>query len=94
MAPDSRCFYTESPPSIGGVDRCPDGPLPAPEPEFLTVEEAAAGLRVNRKTLLSAIRRQEIPGVQRIGRTIRLHWPTVLSFFTTGQGRGPARGRR
>jgi excisionase family DNA binding protein len=40
--------------------------------EFLTVDEAAELLRVNRKSLYQAIERGEIPGVIRIGRTIRI----------------------
>lgn len=40
---------------------------PAPElPEGLTVDELAALLRLNRKTLYDAIRRGEIPGVRSV----------------------------
>lgn len=44
----------------------------SPEPEFLTVDEAADLLRINRKTLYEAIQRGEVPGVLRIRRTIRI----------------------
>lgn len=39
---------------------------------LLTVDEAAAMLRVNRKTLYEAIRLGEVPGVVHVGRTIRI----------------------
>lgn len=39
---------------------------------LLTVDEAAQMLRVNRKTLYEAIRLNEIPGVVRIGKAIRI----------------------
>jgi excisionase family DNA binding protein len=42
------------------------------EPEMLTVDEAAALLRVNRKTVYEAIRRKQLPGVIHLGRTIRV----------------------
>lgn len=40
--------------------------------EFLSVDEAAALLRVNRKSLYQAIDRGEMPGVIKLGRTIRI----------------------
>lgn len=43
-----------------------------PEPEFLTVDEAAALLRLNRKTLYESIRLGQVPGVVRVGRAIRI----------------------
>ncbi len=58
----------------------------------LTVDEAAALLRVNRKTLYEAIRLNQVPGVLRIGRSIRLSRPALLQWF---QGNGsPALGGR
>jgi excisionase family DNA binding protein len=48
------------------------GANPAQSIEFLTVDEAAEMLRVNRKSLYQAIERGEIPGVVRIGRTLRI----------------------
>ncbi|MFY1824945.1 helix-turn-helix domain-containing protein [Myxococcus fulvus] len=63
-------------------------------PEFLTVDEAAALLRVNRKTLYEAIRLGQVPGVVRVGKALRiLHAALVES--TTGKGCDSAlRGRR
>ena len=40
--------------------------------EVLTVDEVAALLRVDRKTLYEAVRRREVPGVVRVGRAIRI----------------------
>jgi excisionase family DNA binding protein len=47
-------------------------------PEFLTVEEAAELLRVNRKTLYEAIRLEQVPGVARIGKALRLRRAALL----------------
>ena len=40
--------------------------------EYLTVDEAARLLRVNRKTLYDAVRDGQVPGVIRMGRSIRI----------------------
>ncbi len=55
-------------------------------PSLLTVNEAAAFLRVNRKTLYQAILAGEIPGVVRLGRAIRLGRDAVLDWIS-GTGR-------
>ena len=47
-------------------------------PAFLTVEEAAEILRVNRKTLYEAIRLEQVPGVARIGKTLRIRRAALL----------------
>jgi excisionase family DNA binding protein len=57
----------------------------------LTVDEAAALLRVNRKTLYEAVRLGSIPGVIRIGRNIRISRSTLLGWVHQGNG-GPALG--
>ncbi len=59
-------------------------------PDVLTVEEAAALLRVNRKTLYEAVRLGSIPGVIRIGRSIRIS-RSILLGWVEGNG-GPALG--
>jgi excisionase family DNA binding protein len=59
------------------------------DPAVLTVDETAALLRVNRKTVYELIARGEIPGVRRLGRVVRIHRPTVLSWLAEGQGRAP-----
>ncbi|WP_140874501.1 helix-turn-helix domain-containing protein [Myxococcus xanthus] len=57
-------------------------------PDFLTVEEAAALLRVNRKTLYASIRLGQMPGVVRIGKSLRVHRDALIGS-PLGQG-GPA----
>ena len=41
-------------------------------PEFLTIDEGAQLLRLNRNTLYEAIRLGQVPGVLRVGRLLRL----------------------
>lgn len=53
--------------------------------EFISVTEAAAYLRVNRKTVYAAVRRGEFPGAQKVLGAIRIHRPTVLAWFATGE---------
>lgn len=54
--------------------------------DVLTVDELASLLRLERKTVYSAIQRGEIPGVQRIGRAIRISRSAVLQWLHKGQG--------
>ncbi len=65
---------------------------PASLPEVLTVEEAAAFLRVNRKTLYEAVRLGSVPGVIRLGRVIRISKSALISWVQ-GNG-GPALGEK
>jgi excisionase family DNA binding protein len=51
------------------------------EREVLTVDEAARVLRVSRFTLYAEIKRGRIPGVVRIGRTIRLSRGALSAWF-------------
>lgn len=62
-------------------------------PEVLTVDETASMLRVDRKTVYAMIRDRQLPGVQRLGRTIRIHRPTVVAWLASGQERS-SRARR
>jgi len=55
-------------------------------PTFLTVEELAALLRVNRKTAYDAVAAGEIPGARRVGRTIRITREVVVAWL---RGQGP-----
>ena len=57
------------------------------EQVFLTVDEAAVLLRINRNTLYDAIKRGQVPGVRQIGRCIRICRVTVLRWFR-GEGTG------
>jgi excisionase family DNA binding protein len=56
-------------------------------PPVFTIDELAAYLRVNHKTVREAIARGEIPGVCRLGNTIRIHTSTVLAWLAAGQSR-------
>ncbi len=56
-------------------------------PPVLTVDELAALLRTNRKTIYESVRLGKIPGVRRMGRSIRIHRDTVLRWLAEGQGR-------
>ena len=59
-------------------------------PPALTVDEAARLLRVNRKTLYDAVRAGEVPGVVRMGRSIRIGRDALLGWM---EGNGsPALG--
>ena len=62
----------------------------APLPPALTVDEAARLLRVNRKTLYDAVRDGRVPGVIRMGRSIRIGRDALLGWLR-GDG-GPALG--
>jgi len=59
-------------------------------PPALTVDEAARLLRVNRKTLYDAVRDGRVPGVIRMGRSIRIGCDALLGRLR-GNG-GPALG--
>jgi excisionase family DNA binding protein len=64
-------------------------------PAVLSVDEAAALLRVNRKTLYEAVRRGQVPGARRIGRLLRLDRETLVAWMRC-QGNvldSPAQGR-
>jgi excisionase family DNA binding protein len=59
----------------------------APESPVLTVDELAALLRVNRKTVYEALSRGEIPGARRVGSTYRILRAAVIDWLASGQGR-------
>jgi excisionase family DNA binding protein len=61
-------------------------------PVVLTVDEAAELLRVDRKTVYESIRRGELPGVVRLGRSIRIGRGALLEFLA-GQGRVSRQGK-
>lgn len=70
----------------------PDSVLPSSLPPIITVDELAALLRVNRKTVYAAIREGAIPGVVRLGGTIRVCRDAVLAWMA-GEGRVPSSRR-
>jgi excisionase family DNA binding protein len=61
-------------------------------PEFMTVEEAAALLRVNRKTLYESIQLGQVPGVLHLGRSIRIRRVVLLRWMPGNSG--PALGEK
>ena len=63
-------------------------------PEMLTVEEAAAMLRVNRNTVYDLVARGEIPGVRRVGRIFRLSRRVHLDWIEGAGGSDRGRARR
>ncbi len=66
----------------------PDWPDPAPTPPaVLTVDELAALLRLNRKTVYDALARAEIPGARRIGGSYRILREAVIAWLGSGQVR-------
>jgi excisionase family DNA binding protein len=86
---------------LGTVSERPSGPQlrayphakTEPTPPVLTVDELAALLRVNRKTVYDALSRGEIPGARRIGSTYRILRDAVLDWLASGQDR-VSRSRR
>ena len=50
-------------------------------PEFLKVDELAELLRLNRKTIYEAARRDEIPGAVRVGQVLRFRRDAVLAWI-------------
>lgn len=64
---------------------------PSALPDVLTVEQVAALLRLNRKTVYEMVQRGEIPGVRTCGRAIRAHRDTVIRWLADGQGRSARR---
>jgi len=77
-----ECDDFESPPARPG--QTPD--RRRTDPAVLTVDEAAALLRVDRKSVYESIRRGELPGVVRVGRAIRIGRTALLQWLA-GQGR-------
>jgi excisionase family DNA binding protein len=66
--------------------------LPAPAEAalaspILTVDELAALLRLNRKTVYEALSRGEIPGARRVGSSYRILRAAVIEWLASGQGR-------
>ena len=62
-------------------------------PVVLTVDEVAALLRGNRKTIYDLVQRRELPGARKVGRCICFHRATVLQWLA-GQGRVSRSSRR
>lgn len=54
---------------------------PVKFPAILTVDEAAAIVRVNRKTIYNMAKRRKLPGCRRVGRCLRVHRDTLLAWL-------------
>lgn len=78
MVPDSR--RPGFVPCVAMSTEKPENPA-ATANEVMTVAEAAHTLRVNEKTLRAAIARNEVPGVRRFGRVIRLSRTALLEWL-------------
>jgi excisionase family DNA binding protein len=68
------------------MDTTTTDPQPAPptatqDSPILTIDELAALLRLNRKTVYELARNGEIP-VRRVGRSLRAHRETVLTWLS------------
>ena len=50
-------------------------------PPFLTVDEVAELLRINRNTVYELFQRNEIPGGRKVGRVIRFSRDVVIQWF-------------
>ncbi len=90
--PDTQVERQE-PATVASAD-CGRSPVPepfakggAPESPILTVDELAALLRLNRKTVYDALSRGEIPGARRVGSTYRILRAAVIGWLSSGQGR-------
>jgi len=59
-------------------------PTATQESPILTIDELAALLRLNRKTVYELARNGEIP-VRRVGRSLRAHRDTVLKWLSESQ---------
>jgi excisionase family DNA binding protein len=82
--PNSRDSRPKAPPA--------DPPAASTEspqslPSVLTVDELAALLRLNRKTVYDALARGEIPGARRIGGSYRILREAVIAWLGSGQVR-------
>lgn len=54
-------------------------------PAILTADEVADLMRVNRKTVYEAVKRGEIPGVVKVGRSLRFSRDELLSWLCQGR---------
>jgi len=60
-------------------------------PAVLTVDQAADVLNVNRKTVYVAIQKREIPGVRRLGKSLRISTEALLAWMHKGRGGAPSK---
>ena len=82
------CVSLENPPG-GNTTSVPSallGQIDTPAREFVSVDELAVELGLNRKTIYNAINLQQIPGIRRLGGRILVHRPTVVGWVRNGRG--------
>jgi excisionase family DNA binding protein len=72
--------------AAGPDAKCEDGAQLSELCPILTVEELAAFLRLNRKTVYEAVARGAIPGVRRIGATYRISRDAVMQWLSRSPG--------
>lgn len=48
------------------------------ELEFVTIAEFCKKVRVDRKTVYRKMKLRRLAGATRIGRVVRIHWPTYI----------------
>jgi excisionase family DNA binding protein len=89
-APAANDTPTDSRQTVHNDDMALGSTNDSPRPEFLTVAEAAALLRLNLKTMYAAIQDRQIPGVVRVGRAIRIRRDALLAWGADSSG--PALG--
>lgn len=71
---------TVAPAEAISADAIPTSP-PDHLPAILTVDEVAAFLRINRKTIYDLVRRNEIPGARKLGRCLRFGRDALLRWM-------------
>jgi len=62
-------------------------PPPADGPEFLTIDEVADLLRVDRKSVYAMVARRQLPGTIKVGRVTRVHRDTLLQSVSAPRTR-------
>jgi excisionase family DNA binding protein len=62
-------------------------PVANAEPEFLTIDEVAELLRVDRKTVYGMVSRRQLPGAIKVGRVTRVHRATLVQSVSAPRSR-------
>lgn len=52
--------------------------------EIITVDQAAALLQLDRKTVYVLVEKRQLPGARRLGKCIRIHKATLMKWMETG----------
>lgn len=66
---------------------------PATLDPLLTVEEVAALLRLNAKSIYKLVDEGKLPGVRRIGRRVRFYRPELVAWLAGQESARPRRSR-